>query len=69
MHGRAAQFPEQARHSGNTVVSRHKAKSLDNGRDYKDKPGPGTKLALSWVTEDEQLGPELAGDDDEMGRF
>lgn len=36
--------------------------------DYKDKPGPGTKLALSWVTEDEQLGPELDGDDDEMGR-
>lgn len=51
---RAPQLPyycwligNQVRHSGNTVVSRHKAKSLNNGMDCKGNPGLGTKLTLS----------------------
>lgn len=49
------------------MVSRHKANGPDEGTDCKVRPGPGTRLTLSWVTEDEQLGPEFAATDDAMG--
>lgn len=74
LRGRAAQFPDhcwpagnQGRRSGDTVVSRPEAKGPDNGMDCKVWPGSGTKLTLSWVTEDGQSGPELANNGDEMG--
>lgn len=74
LHGRVAQFPHhcwpvgnQGRCSGDTVVSRHEAKGPDNGMDCKVWPGAGTKLTLSWVTEDGQSGLELASNGDEMG--
>lgn len=52
----------------NTVISRHRAKGPDNGTDCKVRPGPGPKLTLSWITEDEWLEPEFAATAaDEMG--
>lgn len=49
-----------------TVASRHKAKGPDNGTGCKFRLG-SAKLTLSWVKKNEQSGPALTGDEDEMG--
>ena len=51
------------------MISWYRAKGPNNGTGCKVRLGSGTKVTLSWVTENEQSGPELTGDEDEMVNY